>query len=189
MQLIVDFLPIIVFFGVYKGYGAFVSADDALYAATAAIMVVMTIQVAVQWIRKRTVNKMLLTSGVLVLIFGGITLALRNALFIQWKPTILNWLFAMAFVASRYIGKQTLIERILGHAVELPTNVWRKLNLMWVANFVILGAANIYVVYNFSEAVWVNFKLYGVLGLTLLMALIQGVWIARHMPDEQQSEP
>jgi intracellular septation protein len=94
MQLIVDFLPIIVFFAVYKGYGTFVSADDAIFPATAAIMIAMTIQITVQWIRKRTVNKMLLASGILVLIFGGITLTLRNALFIQWKPTILNWLFS-----------------------------------------------------------------------------------------------
>lgn len=186
MQLLVDFLPIIVFFGVYKGYGAFVSADDAMFAATAAIMVVMTLQISVQWLRTRTVNKMLLTSGLLVLVFGGITLAFRNALFIQWKPTILNWLFALAFIASRYIGGKTLIERLMGHAIELPAVVWRRLNLLWVGNFAVLGLVNIYVVYNFSETAWVNFKLYGMLGLTLLMALIQGIWIARYLPEEQQ---
>lgn len=188
MQLIVDFLPIIVFFAVYKGYGTFVSAEDAIFPATAAIMIAMTIQITVQWIRKRTVNKMLLASGILVLIFGGITLALRNALFIQWKPTILNWLFALAFLASQFIGDKTLIERILGEAIELPAAIWRRLNFMWIANFSLLGAANIYVVYHYSEATWVNFKLYGMLGLTLLVGLIQGIWIARYLPDEQQSE-
>ena len=181
MQLLVDFLPVIIFFVAYKLYN--------VYVATAAIMVAMTIQVAVQWVRTRSVNRMLLVSGILVLLFGGITLALRNAIFIQWKPTIVNWLFAVAFLVSRYVGKQTLIERIMGHAIELSQPVWRQLNLMWIANFTLLGAANIYVVYNFSEAAWVNFKLYGMIGLTLLMVVIQAVWIARNMQDNQQSEP
>jgi intracellular septation protein len=122
------------------------------------------------------------------LIFGSITLILRNALFIQWKPTILNWLFAVAFLASGFIGKQTLIERMMSHAIELPAAMWRRLNLMWVGNFSFLGAANIYVVYNFSEAFWVNFKLYGMLGLTLLMALVQGIWIAKNQPEQSQNE-
>ena len=187
MQLVVDFLPIIVFFGVYKVYGAFVSAQEAMFAATAAIMVVMTVQIAVQWIRKRTVNKMLLISGILVLVFGGITLILHDALFFQWKPTILNWLFALAFLVSRFVGRQTLIERLLSEAVELPINVWRQLNWMWIGNFLLLGAANLYVVYHYSEEIWVNFKLYGMLGLTLLMAVIQGIWIARYLPDERSS--
>lgn len=188
MQILVDFLPIIVFFAVYKGYGALVSPDDAMFAATGAIMVVMTIQIAIQWLRTRTVNKMLLISGVLVLLFGSITLLLRDALFIQWKPTILNWLFAVAFLASRYIGKATLIERMMSHAIELPGRMWRQLNVMWVVYFLVLGAANIYVVYNFSEAVWVDFKLYGMLGLTLLMVVIQALWIARNLPDPPAEE-
>jgi intracellular septation protein len=188
MQILIDFLPIIAFFGVYKLYGSFVSADDAMFAATIAIMIVMTVQISVQWLRTRTVNRMLLISGVLVLVFGGITLMLRDALFIQWKPTILNWLFALAFLGSQFIGKQTLIERMMGHAIELPQPIWRRLNFMWVINFALLGAANIYVVYNFSEAAWVNFKLYGMLGLTLLMALIQGVYIARCLPEQEGSQ-
>jgi intracellular septation protein len=188
MQLLVDFLPIIAFFGVYKAYGALVSADGAMFAATIAIMIVMTVQISLQWLRKRTVNRMMLISGVLVLVFGSITLLLRDALFIQWKPTILNWLFAFAFLASRFIGKQTLIEKIMGQTIELPQFVWRRLNLMWVANFLLLGAANIYVVYNFSEPAWVNFKLYGMLGLTLLMALVQGFYIARYLPEQPRSE-
>jgi intracellular septation protein len=180
MQVLVDFLPVIIFFVAYKLYG--------MYVATAAIMISMTVQIGLQWIIKRTVNKMLLASGVLVLIFGAITIALRNPLFIQWKPTIVNWLFAIAFLGSRYIGPKTLSQRMMEHAIELPATMWRRLNLMWAGNFTFLGLANIYVVYNFSEATWVNFKLYGMLGLTLLMALIQGIWIARYMPDQEQRE-
>jgi intracellular septation protein len=178
MQLLVDFLPIIVFFVAFKLYG--------MYVATAAIIVAMAIQIAVQWIRERTVNKMLLISGVLVAILGGITLILRNPIFLQWKPTIVNWLFAVAFLGSQFIGSRTLIQRVMGHAVELPAQMWKQLNLMWVANFIILGAANLYVVYNFDENTWVNFKLFGMLGLTLLTAVGQAIWIASRTAGHEQ---
>ena len=178
MQLLVDFLPIIIFFVVFKLYG--------MYAATAAIIVAMAAQIAVQWFRERKVSKMLLVSGVLVAIFGSATLVLRNPIFIQWKPTIVNWLFATAFLGSQFIGQQTLIERVMGHAVQLTQTMWRKLNLMWVANFALLGAANIYVVYNFDEETWVNFKLFGMLGLTLIMAVGQAIWISMNAPEQQE---
>lgn len=180
MQLFIDFLPVIIFFVAYKFYG--------MYVATVAIIVAMTVQISVQWIVQRKVNKMLLVSGALVALLGGITLALRDPLFIQWKPTIVNWLFAAAFLGSQYIGKKTLIERIMGHAIELDAVMWRQLNLMWVANFVFLGAANLYVVYNFSEETWVNFKLFGIFGLTILMAIAQAVWIASRTAAQRHSE-
>lgn len=180
MQLLIDFFPIIVFFVVYRTSG--------IYAATAAIIVAMAAQIAYQWLRHRTVNKMLLVSGLLVAVLGGVTLALRDPLFIQWKPTIVNWLFAAAFLGSQWIGEKTLTERVLGHAVQLDQPTWRQLNWMWVVNFVVLGAANIYVVYNFDEATWVNFKLFGMLGLTLLTAVGQAIWISRRAPAEQSGK-
>jgi intracellular septation protein len=188
MQILVDFLPIIAFVAVYQIYGALVSADNAMFAATIAIMLVMTAQISIQWIRTRTVNRVLLVSGVLVLIFGGITLALRDKSFIQWKPTILNWLLASACLISHFVGKQTLIERMLSEAITLPQRVWRRLNLMWVVNFALLGAVNLYVVYHFSEAAWVKFKLYGLIGLPLVMGLIQGIYISRYLPDEPSNK-
>jgi len=180
MQLLFDFFPIIIFFVVYKLYG--------IYAATAAIMAAMAVQIATQWFRERKVNKMLLISGILVGLFGGITLLLRNPIFIQWKPTIVEWLFAVAFLGSRYIGSQTLTQRVMGQAMELPSAMWRQLNMIWVANFTVLGAANLYVVYNFDEATWVNFKLFGTLGLTVVTVIGQAVWIAAHQPEQQQEE-
>ena len=180
MQALIDFLPIIVFFVVYQ------AAD--IYTATAALIVAMALQIGYQFLRTRTVNKMLLASGILVFLFGGITLLFRNPIFIQWKPTIVNWLFAVGFLASRYIGGKTLTERAMGHAVELDQPTWRQLNLMWVGNFSFLGAANLYVVYNYSEAVWVNFKLFGMLGFTLLMVIIQVAWIAAKTADSQHQE-
>ncbi len=180
MKLLFDFLPIIVFFVVFQ-------LRD-IYAATAAIVVVMAVQIAVQWLRERKVNNMLLVSGTLVALFGGATLLLRDPIFIQWKPTIVYSLFAAAFLGSRYIGKRTLTERVMGEAISLPSAMWRQLNLIWVANFVVLGAANLYVVYNFSEAVWVNFKLFGTLGLTLITVIAQAVWIAARVPEHTQEE-
>ena len=180
MQALIDFLPIIVFFAVYQ------AAD--IYTATAALIVAMALQIGYQWLRTKTVNKMLLTSGGLVFVFGGITLLFRNPIFIQWKPTIVNGLFAAAFLGSRYIGGKTLIERLMGHAVELDQSTWRQLNLMWVGNFTLLGAANLYVVYNYSEAVWVNFKLFGMLGITLLMVIVQVAWIAAKTAGSQHQE-
>ena len=180
MQILLDFFPIVVFFGTYK------LAD--MFTATAALMVAMAIQIAIQWFRQGTVNKMLLISGALVGIFGGITLLLRDPIFIQWKPTIVNWLFAAAFLGSRFIGDKTFTERMMGQAIELDMAMWRQLNLMWVANFSFLGIANLYVVYNFDETTWVNFKLFGMLGLTLLMALGQALWIAVRTSGQQPEE-
>ena len=180
MQLLIDFFPIIVFFAAYKYAGIMV--------ATAAIIVAMAAQIAIQWFRQGSVNKMLLISGTLVAVFGGITLSVRDPIFIQWKPTVVNALFAGAFLVSRFFGEKTLTERMMGHAIELDQDMWRQLNLMWVANFAFLGAANLYVVYNFDEATWVNFKLFGMLGLTLAMVVVQAIWIATKTGASEQQE-
>lgn len=180
MQLLFDFLPLIAFFVAYVVYD--------LYVATATIMVVIGLQIAYQWLRHRKVNKMLLISGALVGVFGGITLVLRNPLFIQWKVTVVNWLFAVAFLGSQFIGEKTFTERLMGHAVQLEPALWRQLNTLWVANFAILGALNLYVMYNFDEQVWVYFKTWGMIGLTLLMAVGQAIWISSRATDRGVDE-
>ena len=181
MQLFVDLLPVIIFFAVYSAY-------DSIYLATAALMAVLTIQITVQWLQHRKVSKMLVISGGVALLFGGATLLLRDAIFIQWKPTIANWLFAIAFVASRYIGEQTLVQRLLGESLELPVHTWRQLNWIWAANFFVLGAANVYVVYNYSEATWVRFKLVSIIVFTIVSMAITAAWIWRHLPEETRNE-
>jgi intracellular septation protein len=178
MQLLIDFFPIVVFFVAFKVYD--------MYVATAAIIGAMAIQIAIQWVRTRTVSNMLLISGVLVALFGGATLALRDPIFIQWKPTIVNWLFAIAFLASQFIGEKSIVERLMGEALQLPKRMWTQLNAVWVTNFLVLGTANIYVVYNFSEEFWVNFKLFGTLGLTLITVVGQAIWISICAPPQQQ---
>lgn len=180
MQLLFDFFPVILFYIVYQMQG--------FYAATIAIIAAMAVQITAQWLWKREVSKMLLISGGLVALLGGITLWLDDPVFLQWKVTIASWLFGAAFIVSHFIGSQTLIERVLGHVIELETAIWRQLNLIWIANFVLLGGANLYVMHNFDMDTWVNFKLYGVLGFSLLTAVVQGVVIAKHMPDEAPKE-
>lgn len=180
MQMLVDFLPVIVFFVVYFTFG--------IYAATAAIIAVMLVQIAATWLIKRTVSKMLLVSGSLAVVLGGITLALREPLFIQLKLTVVDGLFAVAFLGSQFIGQKTLTERIMGHVVEAPQTLWRQLNLIWVANFSILAIANIYVVYHYDMDTWTIFKTVGTLGLTLVTAIGQAVWLALHTQNQQGSE-
>lgn len=179
MQLLFDFFPVIAFFVAYK-------LTD-IYVATGVIIVAVVIQTSAQWIRHRKVSSMALISGALVLVFGGLTLAIHDKAFIQWKVTIVNWLFAAAFLASLLFGEKTLIERMLGENVQLERALWRKLNIAWAMFFMIVGALNLYVAYRFSENVWVNFKLFGVLGLTLVFALAQGLWLTSKMPAETGS--
>ena len=171
MQFLFDLFPVIAFFVAYKVWGIFV--------ATAVLIAGVLAQTAVSWIRHRKVSPMLLTSAVLVLIFGGLTLWVRDPAFIKWKPSIVNWLFAAAFLVSQYLRGPTIIQRMLGENVTLVPADWRRLNLVWVGFFLVAGALNLYVAYRFDEATWVNFKLFGLMGLTLAFALLQGVWIAR----------
>ena len=177
MQPLLDLLPVILFFVTYRLTDIFV--------ATGVLIVAVLIQTAVQWIRHRKVSPMSLISGVLVLIFGGLTLLIHDKSFIQWKVTVVNWLFAAAFLASRFIGERTLVERIMGENVQLERPVWQRLNWAWIVFFLLLGAVNLYVAWNFSENVWVNFKLFGMLGLTFLFALVQGFWLASKIPAEE----
>ncbi len=180
MQLLVDLLPVIAFFVAYK------LAD--IYVATGVLIVGVLLQTLVSWLRHRKVSGMLLTSAVLVLIFGGLTLLIHDATFIKWKPSIVNWLFAVAFLVSQYTSGPSIIQRMLGENVTLDDANWKRLNLMWVGFFLVAGALNLMVAYRFDEATWVNFKLFGLMGLTLVFALAQGVWIARKSEASAPSE-
>jgi intracellular septation protein len=171
MQFLLDLLPVIAFFVAYK-------LTD-IYVATGVLIVGVLIQTAWSWVRHRKVSPMLLTSAVLVLVFGGLTLAIHDPTFIKWKPSIVNWLFAGAFLASQYLSGPTIVQRLMGENVTLDASSWKRLNLAWVAFFLVAGTLNLYVAFRYDEATWVNFKLFGLMGLTLVFALAQGVWIAR----------
>ncbi len=177
MQFLVDLLPVIAFFVAYKFAG--------IYVATAVLIIGVLAQTVVSWIRFRKLSPMLLTTAGLVLVFGGLTLYLHDATFIKWKPTIVNWLFAAVFLASHFVPGPTAIQRMLRENVTLAATDWSRLSLAWVAFFVLSGALNLYVAFNYPEATWVNFKLFGLMGLTLVFAVAQGFWIARKVEQAE----
>jgi len=181
MQMLFDLLPVVFFFIAYKMAG--------IYVATGVLIVGVLLQTAISWLRHRKVSPMLLTSAVLVLVFGGLTLLIHDATFIKWKPTIVNLLFAGAFVASQFMRGPTIVQRLMGENLQLkPESLWTRLNLMWVAFFLVCAVLNLYVAYNYSEDTWVNFKLFGLMGLTLVFALAQGFWLARHMERAEAAD-
>jgi intracellular septation protein len=180
MKLLASFFPIILFFIAYKTHGIFVATAVAMTAALA--------QTGWHWLRHRRVEKMDLVTVVLLLVFGGMTLAFQDPTFIKWKPTVVNWLFGAAFLLSPLFGGKTLIERMMGHAVQLPALVWNRLNTAWSLFFLGAGGLNLFVAYRFDEATWVNFKLFGLLGLTFAFLLAQSFYLSRHLKDEPEPE-
>jgi intracellular septation protein len=180
MKLLFDFFPILLFFIAYK------AAD--IYVATLAAIAGSAIQVGFTWFKNRKVETMHLVSLVLIVVFGGATWILRDPLFIKWKPTVLNWLFGIVFLGSQIFGARTVIERMLGGQLELPEPVWRRLNLAWAMFFIVIGGVNLYVAYNFEEQVWVNFKLFGMLGLTFLFVILQSFYLSRYLPEPKPEE-
>ncbi len=180
MQLLFDFFPVIAFFIAYK-------LTD-IYVATAVLIVAVLVQTGLQWVRHRKVSSMALISAVLVLVFGGLTLAIHDEMFIKWKVTVVNWLFASGFLLSHYFGDKPFVQRMLEANVELARPLWLRLSWMWIAFFSIVGAVNLYITYNYSTDVWAAFKLYGLIGLTVLFVLIQGAWLASKMPAESSEQ-
>lgn len=181
MAFLFDFFPVLLFFLAYQWKG--------IFFATGVIIIATLVQVAVQWLRTRTVKPMHLVTAILVFVFGGITLLVGDEEWIKWKVTVVNWLFAAGFLVSALIGqRKTVIERLLGGEIELPTAVWRRLNAMWVAFFIVLGAINLFVMFRFDTDTWVDFKFYGVIGLTLLFALMQGIYLSRHVSVDDTKE-
>ncbi|MBU0499890.1 MAG: septation protein A [Gammaproteobacteria bacterium] len=180
MQLLAAFFPIILFFAFYKAYGIFV--------ATAAAMLAALGQTLWHWFRHRKLEKMHLVTLVMLLVLGGLTLAFQDPTFIKWKPTIVNWLFGVAFLLSPLFGGRPLTERLMSHAVELPISIWRQLNHAWTLFFLAVGGLNLYVAYHFDEATWVNFKLFGLMGLTFAFLIAQSFFMARHVKDLPSEE-
>lgn len=214
MKFLADLFPIILFFVGYKLWG--------IYVATAIAIAAALIQVGYHWFTKHRVENMQWVTLGLLVVFGGLTIALRDPLFVMWKPSVLNWLFAAAFFFSRYFGEKSLVERMMGHAVSVPKVIWSRLNTIWVLFFLLMGALNLFVASYFftAEAAlkaasglkeidlgqcanlftgevlelcrtaqayeenWVNFKLFGLMGLTLIFVIAQAIYLARHMKED-----
>jgi intracellular septation protein len=180
MKFLFDLFPILLFFLAYKLYD--------IYVATAVAIGAAFVQTGAYWLKHRKFEKMhLITLGILVL-FGGLTLALRDPVFIKWKPTVVNWLFGISFLGSQFIGKRPLVERMMGHAITAPPPVWARLNWAWTLFFAFMGLLNLYVAYNYSEDAWVNFKLFGMMGLTLVFVFAQAFYLSRYMQSPEGSE-
>ena len=189
MKIFFDFLPIVLFFIAYKFGGGIYYWDGqeydvkGIYVATAVMIVASILQVAITWLLTKKVEKSHLITLVLVVVLGGATLWLQNPDFIKWKPTAVNWLFALAFIGAQLFTDKSLLERMMAGHIQLPLAIWKRLNIAWVLFFIISGLANIYVAFNFPEETWVNFKLFGLLGLTILFIIGQSVYLAKYVTE------
>lgn len=185
MKFLFDFFPILLFFIAYKLQG--------MYVATAVIIVASALQVSFYWYKHRRFEKMHIITLLLVVVLGGATLILQDENFIKWKPTVVNWLFAVTFLGSHFFGEKTVIERMLDSNIKLPSLIWTRLNISWAIFFVLMGVVNLYVAFYYGldlshEArndIWVNFKLFGMLGLTLTFTVAQAFYLARHMQEDK----
>lgn len=177
MKLLFDFFPVIVFFIAFKLQG--------IYVATAVAIAATFVQIGWVWWRRGAVDTMLWVSMAVIVVFGGATLLLQDETFIKWKPTVLYWLFALALAGARVFFGKNLIRVMLGGQMALPDPVWARLNLSWMAFFAGMGAANLAVAYTLSTESWVNFKVFGGMGLLLLFVLAQGVMLAKYLQDER----
>jgi intracellular septation protein len=207
-KFLFDLLPVILFFGAYKlaqtlpeqsqawandWLGRFVAdgripADQtAILVATAVAIVVSIVQVAWQLARGRKVEPMLWLSVAVIIVFGGATIWLHDETFIKWKPTILYWLFGAILLAGRLGWRRNFIRQLLGPQLTLPAFAWDRLLWAWVGFFLFAGALNLFVAFTYSTDTWVNFKLFGLMGLTLAFTIAVGLWLARHVEEEAPS--
>ena len=169
MKQFLDFLPLVVFFAFYKLYD--------IYAATTALIIATAVVLIYSWVRYRKVEKMALVT---------LTLFFHNDEFIKWKVTVIYALFAGALLISQWVMKKPLIQRMLGKELTLPQQVWSRLNIAWAVFFILCGLANIYIAFWLPQNIWVNFKVFGLTALTLIFTLLSGVYIYRHMPQDDK---
>lgn len=173
MKMIVDFFPVLVFFLTYRFFG--------IYVATTVAMIASGVQVIGYYLKHRRVEKMHVVSCVLLFVFGGATLFFHNPWYIKWKPTVIYWVMAVVMLGSYWIGPKTVAERMMAQHITLSSQIWGRINLAWALYFSCLGALNLYIAYTFSTSVWVTFKLFGGIGLTLLFVLLQAFYLTKHI--------
>jgi intracellular septation protein len=171
MNQLIDLLPVVIF------VVAYFTSD--IYTATAALMLAVTIQAGLLLLLRKPLSRELKLTFWASLIFGSLTLLLRNELFIQWKPTIVNWLLAAALIGTQVFGRKNLIQQLLGQQLSLVDAVWTRLNFGWAIGFLFGGALNLIVAYNFSMEAWVLYRLFGSFGLTFIYIVITIVYLSR----------
>ena len=189
MKFLYDLFPLLLFFAAFKLYD--------IYVATAVAIVASFAQVGFFWIKHRRFETMHLVTLAVIAVFGGLTLLLHDDTFIKWKPTLVYWILSALVLASQWFGSKTAIERMMSSQISLPAPVWKRLNLSWGIFFVVLGAVNIYVAFYYRldldeatrRSIWVNFKVFGLIGLTLVFVVAQAFFMAKHMRDQPESDP
>lgn len=175
MKFLFDLFPILLFFIAFKVYG--------IYTATAVAIVASIAQTAIHYIRHRKLETMHLVTLGMIVVFGGATLIFQNEDFIKWKPTAINWLIGIAFFVTMMM-KKPLVKRMMSSAVSLPDQIWKHLNIAWGLFFIVSGTLNLYVAFNYDLDTWVNFKTFGLLGLTVLFIIAQSLYMARFIKEE-----
>nr|WP_238933974.1 septation protein A [Pseudomonas lundensis] len=153
-----------------------------IFSATAMLIASSVVVYGILFFKQRKLEKSQWLTLIACLVFGSLTLAFHSETFLKWKAPVVNWLFALVFAGSHFIGNTLLIKRVMGHALTLPDAVWTRLNLAWIAFFVFCGAANLFVAFTF-QSIWVDFKVFGSLGLTVLFLVGQGIYLSRHLHD------
>lgn len=194
MKFLFDIFPVLLFFLAFKIWG--------IYTATAVAIAATILQVGWSWARHRKVDNMLWASLAIIVVFGGATLWLHDDTFIKWKPTVLYWLFGSILLGSDLFFRRNLIRAMMDKQIALPDPVWQKLNLSWIVFFALMGAANLYVAFPFAESfcasevsakaacendVWVNFKVFGGIGLMLVFVVVQGLMLSRHIESQERN--
>jgi intracellular septation protein len=177
MKFLFDFFPVVLFFVAFK------LAD--IYVATGVAIAATFVQVAWLKLRGKRVDAMLWASLAIIAVFGGATLLLQDETFIKWKPTVLYWLLGLVLAGSALLFRRNLLRTMLSQQVQLPDPVWSRLNWSWIGFFAFMGALNLYVAYNYSTDLWVNFKLFGGMGLMLLFVVAQALVLARYVEDKR----
>lgn len=179
MKLLFDFFPVLLFFITFKLYGIYVATAVAIGASFG--------QIGWLWFRRKKVDNMLWVSLGVITVFGGATLLFANETFIKWKPTVLYWLAGAAFLVALAFGKNLVKVVMSEGGLELPEPVWSKLCVAWGVFFIVKGALNLWVAYTFSTDVWVNFKLFGGMGLMFAFVIAQAMWISKYLPEEEKT--
>ncbi len=178
MKFFYDLLPIFVFFIVYKLFN--------IYYATAAAIIATALQIGVTLVRGKKPDMMQLITLGMIIVLGGATLFFRNELFIKWKPTVVYWILGGVFALSPFFTNKNLVQKMLDKSLTLPDKAWNLLNISWYCFFFFMGVLNLFVVYTFDTDVWVNFKLFGTLGLTLAFVVVQGLLVSKYLPNKEQ---
>jgi intracellular septation protein len=177
MKFLFDLFPVILFFIAFKVSGIYVATGVAIAATFAQIGWLLA--------RGRKVDTMLWVSLAIIVVFGGATLWLQDETFIKWKPTVLYWLFGAVLAGSSLIFRKNLIRKLMEEQVSLPDRVWGRLNASWIGFFALMGAANLIVAFNFPTDTWVNFKLFGGMGLMLAFVVAQSLMLAKYIEEKK----